>query len=313
MSDPQRNIVVVGGGIMGGDIAIAFSAGGWNVQVVSPSRDTRGLLPQRLAAGLGQLGVAEARRGALATHGALEDIDWARVDLVIEAVTEDLALKRDLFARIEALAGPDVPLASNTSNFQVGAIAQALKRRNRFLGTHFFMPAHLVPLVEVVSGAQTDPAVADSVGAVLGAIGKTPIRVRKDVPGFIANRIQHAMMREALYLIDEGVASAEDVDVAVRFGFGFRFVACGPIMQKEMSGWDTNCRAGSALYPHLHNEALYPEGIRRMVEEGRVGMKARRGFWDWTDESAAAQKARIERLLLAGLEIIRDDEGREAG
>ncbi len=204
MSDPQRNIVVVGGGIMGGDIAIAFSAGGWNVQVVSPSRDTRGLLPQRLAAGLGQLGVAEGRRGALATHGALEDIDWARVDLVIEAVTEDLALKRDLFARIEALAGPDVPLASNTSNFQVGAIAEALKRRNRFLGTHFFMPAHLVPLVEVVSGAQTDPAVADSVGAVLGAIGKTPIRVRKDVPGFIANRIQHAMMREALYLIDEG-------------------------------------------------------------------------------------------------------------
>ena len=313
MSDQERSIVVVGGGIMGGDIAIAFSAGGWNVHVTSPSPDTRRLLPARVAAGLEQLGVPEGQRGVLATYAGLDEIDWTHVDLVIEAVTEDLALKRDVFARIEALAGPDLPLASNTSNFQVGAIADALKHRNRFLGTHFFMPAHLVPLVEVVSGEGTDPAVAESVCAVLAAIGKSPIRVRKDIPGFIANRIQHAMMREALYLIDEGVASAEDVDVAVRLGFGFRFVACGPIMQKEMSGWDTNCRAGSALYPHLHNEALYPAGIRRMVEEGRVGMKARRGFWDWTDESAAAQKARIERLLLAGLEIIRDEEGREAG
>ncbi len=310
MSDHKRNIVIIGGGIMGGDIAIAFSAGGWNVHVMSPSPDTRSLLGARVAAGLVQLGVPEGQGGVLATYAALEDIEWSRVDLVIEAVTEDLALKRDVFARVEALAGPDVPLASNTSNFQVGAIAQGLERRDRFVGTHFFMPAHLVPLVEVVSGDGTDPAVAESVCVLLRALGKTPIRVNRDIPGFVANRIQHAMMREALYLIDEGVASAEDVDVAVRFGFGFRFVACGPILQKEMSGWDTNCRAGSALYPHLHNEAAYPPGIRRMVDEGRVGMKARRGFWEWTDESAAAEKARIERLLLAGLEIIRDDAGR---
>ncbi len=100
--------------------------------------------------------------------------------------------------------------------------------------------------------------------------------------------------------------SPEDVDIAVRFGFGFRFIACGPIMQKEMSGWDTNCRVGNALYPHLHNEARVPAGLERMVAEGRAGMKTGHGVWQWTSESAAAEKARIERVLKAGLALLQD-------
>ncbi|MEO8280958.1 MAG: 3-hydroxyacyl-CoA dehydrogenase family protein, partial [Ideonella sp.] len=121
------------------------------------------------------------------------------------------------------------------------------------------------------------------------------------------NRIQHAMVREALYLIDEGVVSAEDVDTAVRFGFGFRLIACGPILQKEMSGWDTNYRAGSALYPHLHNEATVPDSIRQMVERGHTGMKALHGMWQWTEQGVAAEKARIEGLLVQALELLRAD------
>jgi nicotinate (nicotinamide) nucleotide adenylyltransferase len=170
-------------------------------------------------------------------------------------------------------------------------------------------PGELIRLARlgVMHRPGSAPDLAQSTCELLKSIGKAPIQVRKSVPGFVGNRIQHAMMREALYLIEEGVASPEDVDTAVRFGFGFRFLACGPILQKEMSGWDTNCRAGSALYPHLHNEAAFPPGVRGMVERGHTGMKALHGFWEWTPESAAAEKHRIERILKTGLQILRED------
>jgi 3-hydroxybutyryl-CoA dehydrogenase len=307
MSEKKSSVVIIGGGIMGGDIATIFAAGGWNVRVMSPSQKTRNALPARIADGLGKLGADAKAAANVTTHARLEDIDWKHVDLMIEAATEDLALKQKLFAQVEALARPDIPLASNTSNFPISDIGKSLKHKNRLAGTHFFMPAHLVPLVEVVSGSDTDPGIAESLCALMKSLGKAPIWVKKDVPGFVGNRIQHAMMREALYLIDEGVVSPEGVDIAVRFGFGFRFIACGPIMQKEMSGWDTNFLVGSALYPHLHNETAYPAVIKNMVDKNHLGMKTKQGFWEWTDDTAAKEKARIEKALQAGFEIIRND------
>lgn len=307
MSGKKSNIVIVGGGIMGGDIAVIFLAGGWDVHVMSPSQATRDALPARIEAGLQKIDGAANPPGKVSSYARLEDIDWAHIDLVIEAATEDLALKQKIFTQVEALARPDTPFASNTSNFPITEIGKVLKHKNRFLGTHFFMPAHLVPLVEVVNGDETDTEVAQSVCALMRKLGKAPIWVKKDIPGFVGNRIQHAMMREALFLMEDGVVSAEDVDIAVRFGFGFRFLACGPIMQKEMSGWDTNCRAGSALYRHLHNEADFPASLKEMVGEGRVGMKSLHGIWEWTEESATKEKARIEQMLQTGLKIIQAD------
>jgi 3-hydroxybutyryl-CoA dehydrogenase len=128
------------------------------------------------------------------------------------------------------------------------------------------------------------------------------------VPGFVGNRIQHAMMREALYLIDEGICDAEAVDTAVRYGFGFRFIACGPIMQKELSGWDTNYLVGSALYPHLYTNDGPPKMLKEMVDRKHLGMKTKRGFWEWTDEKMAKEKARIEKALQAGMEILKEDK-----
>lgn len=307
MSERKLKLIVVGGGTMGGDIAVIFAAGGWDVHVVSPSQKTRDALPSRVSAGLKRIGVSTGETGNLSASSRLEDIDWKQVDLVIEAVTEDLKLKQKLFVQIEGLAGPNVPLASNTSNFQISEICKPLKHRERFLGIHFFMPAHLVPLVEIIGGNDTDPALVKSMCALMKKLGKAPISVKKDIPGFVGNRIQHAMMREALYLMEEGAVSAEDVDIAVRFGFGFRFLACGPILQKEMSGWDTNCRAGNAIYPHLHNEAEFPVSMKKMVDQGNVGMKALRGVWEWTEESASKEKMRIEQILQTGLEIIQND------
>ena len=302
------HVVIIGGGIMGGDIATVFAAKNWQVHVMSPSQKTRDALGARLAAGLNKINAAADCAQNVATYTRLEDIAWNNIDLVIEAVTEDLPLKQKLFAQLETLVRPDTPITTNTSNFQIGSVSQGLKTASRMAGLHFFMPAHLVPLVEVVSADTTDTAVAAKLEKIMSDVGKAPIRVNKDVPGFVGNRLQLALMREAMWMIHDGVTTAEGIDTAVRFGFGFRFVACGPFRQKEMSGWDTHYAVSTSLYPLLHNETTPPPFFKAMVERGHVGMKAKHGFWPWTDESIAQEKARIEKALQAGFAILESDK-----
>jgi 3-hydroxybutyryl-CoA dehydrogenase len=305
-------VAIIGGGIMGGDIATIFAAGGWTVHVMSPSATTRAGLPARLAAGVVKLGAPSANADRLHVHARLEDMAWSDIELVIESATEDLALKRRLFAQLETLACADVPLATNTSALPIGDIGGALKTRARIAGLHFFMPAYLVPLVEVVRADFTDAAIADRLEQVMKTLGKMPIRVNRDIPGFVGNRLQHALMREALSLVADGVASPEAVDTAVRFGFGFRFIACGPMLQKEMSGWDTNVQAAASVYPSLNNDRKPIAMFSDMVARGDVGMKAGRGVWTWTEASAAREKARYEKALQAGLEILRAERSQSA-
>ena len=308
MSAQPSHVVVIGGGIMGGDIATLFAAHGWTVHVMSPSAKTRDALPARITGGLAKLGALAANAAQVRCYAELKSIPWPDVAIVVEAATEDLPLKQKLFAEIEALARPDIPLTSNTSNFPIGDIAKGLKHPERVAGLHFFMPAHLVPLVEVISSSHTDAGIAERLVQLLKDLDKAPIWVKKDVPGFVGNRLQHAMMREALYLIADGVTDADGIDTAVRYGFGFRFIACGPMLQKEMSGWDTHDLVASALYPHLHAEKGPPQWLKDMVAKGRTGMKARAGMWDWTDEEIKKEKTRIERALQAGFDILRADD-----
>ncbi|HEX2826475.1 MAG TPA: 3-hydroxyacyl-CoA dehydrogenase NAD-binding domain-containing protein [Burkholderiales bacterium] len=308
MAQERSNVVIIGGGIMGGDIGTIFAAAGWSVQVMSPSQKTRDALPARTTAGLQKLGAAAAAANNVKTCEKLSDIDWSGVSFVVEAATEDLALKQKIFADVEALAGDDVVLATNTSNFPIGEVGKNLKNRKRMLGLHFFMPAHLVPLVEIVSSDATDPNIAQQTVELMKKLGKAPIWVKKDVPGFVGNRIQHAMMREALWLIQDGIVDAEGVDVAVRYGFGFRFIACGPVMQKEMSGWDTNYLVGTALYPHLYKNDAPPPIVKELMDKKQLGMKTKKGFWDWDDARIAKEKARIEKALQAGMEILKSDK-----
>lgn len=307
MPAQRSHAAIIGGGVMGGDIAIIFAAGGWNVHVMSPSQKTRDALPARLAAGLKKLGAPDANAANVKTCAGLDDLPWKDIGLAVEAATEDLPLKHRIFADLERLARPEIPLASNTSTFPIGDIGKHLKTRSRVAGLHFFMPAHLVPLVEVISAEFTDATIAGQLMALMSELGKAPIHVSKDVPGFVGNRLQHALMREALYLVANGVTTPEGIDTAVRYGFGFRYIACGPMMQKEMSGWDTNLLAGTSVYPHLYNEKAPPPFLKDMVAKGHIGMKARRGLWEWTDETTAKEKARIERCLQAGMEILKSD------
>jgi 3-hydroxybutyryl-CoA dehydrogenase len=305
MPAQQNHTAIIGGGIMGGDIAIIFAAGGWNVHVMSPSQKTRDALAARIAAGLKKLGAPETNAALVKAYAKIEALPMTEISLVVEAATEDLALKHQIFADLERLARPDAILVSNTSTFPIGEIGKHLKTRSRVAGMHYFMPAHLVPLVEIVSAEFTDRKVAERLIALMRDLGKAPIDVTKDVPGFVGNRLQHALMREALWLVANGVTTAKGIDTAVRFGFGFRYIACGPIMQKEMSGWDTNLLGGTSIYPHLYNEKAPPPMIRDMVAKGHIGMKSKHGFWQWTDETIAGEQARIERCLQAGMEILK--------
>ncbi len=304
----KRGVAIIGGGIMGGDIATSFAAGGWDAHVMSPSPKTREALPGRVSKGLERLGAGAGCAAAVQAHAALTDIPWQGVDLCIEAVTEDLALKHKVFSAVEALARPEIPLATNTSSFPVTEVGRHLKTRSRLCGAHYFMPAHLVPLVEVVCAEFTAPKVAEEVEAIMTSVGKVPVMVKKDIPGFLANRMQHALLREVLWLLENDIATPEGIDAAVRYGFGFRFIACGPLMQKEMSGWDTNFYAGSTIYPSLSNASAPPKMLKDMVERGAIGMKTKQGLWPWTDDAIAREKSRYEQALQAGFKILQAEK-----
>ena len=291
---------------MGVGIIAMFLGHGWKVDVVSRSAGTRDGLPAACARALTAMG-KPIDTSALVTYATLPEASWPTIDLVVETVTEDLASKQKLFAEMETLAKPDAALTSNSSSFPISQIGKGLKTQHRMMGLHFFMPAHLIPLVEVVRSVHTEPAQAERVGAIMSSLGKRPVQVKKDVIGFLGNRIQGALMREALWLIEQGVASPEDVDATVRLSFGFRYAAAGPIVQKEHSGWDTTCAVAKIIWPDLSNAKGPPPILQRNVDEGRIGFKTKRGFFEWNDESIAKERARYERALRKCLEIFREE------
>jgi 3-hydroxybutyryl-CoA dehydrogenase len=300
-SNGQRALIV-GGGTMGTGIAAAFIAGGWTVDVVSRSADTRTGVPAKVEAMLGQCGKPFAA-GQLAVHAGYAALDWSKIAIVVENVSEDLALKRTIFAELVRIAPPHIPLTSNTSSYPISEIARGLPTPERMLGLHFYMPAHLVPLVEVVWGSASDAGLAEKVGEWMWQIGKRPVQVKKAVPGFLANRIQAAMVREALWLIDQGIASAEDVDAAVRYSFGMRLAAAGPILQKDHSGWNTTEAVARSMYPHLATIDGPPKVLTDMVAAGNWGMRTGRGFYAWSDEAIARERKRYDEALKIALSI----------
>lgn len=312
MARTDRHAAIIGGGNMGADVALTFAAGGWRAHVVELSPGRRAKLADYCAAGLAQIGSAAAV-DRIATHSTLESVPWDDVELVVECIPEKLDLKRALFRDLERLARRDAVLASNSSSFPIGAIARGLKTQDRMIGLHYFLPAHLVPLVEVIRGKRTRAGLPEKVGELMRELGKVPVQVRKDIPGFLANRMQHALSREALALVDAGIATPEDIDAAVRFGFGFRFLAAGPCLQRDHAGLDTHAAAAATMYPDLCNADKPAKALRGRVARGELGMKTGKGFFEWTPESIRAEKARYEGKLLAGLALLADELPKRRG
>ncbi|AZG10748.1 3-hydroxyacyl-CoA dehydrogenase [Pigmentiphaga sp. H8] len=295
--------VVVGGGIMGRDIAAIFLRAGWATQVVSPATHEWPSVSAHVAQSVAQLD-GQLSGELLHLRPSLAQVDWSSVDVVIETVTENLQVKQEVFRQLDACVPSHVPIGSNSSGMRITDIAASCGSKARMANAHFFLPAHLVPLVEVAKGEFTSDETVHQLIRIFAAVGRIPVRVNRDVPGFLANRIQHALMREAFAVIDDGLASPEDVDAAVRFGFGFRYVAAGPILQKEFAGLDTQLAAASSIYPSLCNTAVPSRTLREKVAAGRYGTKSNHGFWEWTDEQIVAERARYERALQQAAQLL---------
>ena len=301
---PSRaNALVVGGGTMGADVALVLARAGCKTMVMESAGARRKLLPDYFARGLSDLGYTN-RLGKLSACASLDEVIWSGVDLVIECIPERLDIKQALFAELVRRTRPDTLLTSNSSSFPISVIAANLDSAPRMLGLHFFMPAHLVPLVEVILGKVSDPAHAEMLATFMRGCGMVPVIVRKDLPGFLANRLQHALAREAFAMIDDGVVTPEDVDNAVRFGFGFRFLAAGPVLQRDHAGLEVHTAAAATMYPSLSVATTPARVLRDKVAAGKLGMKTGEGFFRWTQQSIAAERKRYDDLLRAGLKLI---------
>jgi 3-hydroxybutyryl-CoA dehydrogenase len=227
----------------------------------------------------------------------LEEAVWS-ADIVFEAVLENLELKQQLFQRLDDLCPEHTILASNTSTILPSKLASVTQRPDRVLVTHYYNPPYLLPLVEVVRGKETSDETVDAIVALLNHIGKKPAVIWKEVPGFIGNRLQVALAREALSIVQNGIASPQDVDTVIRHSFGRRLAVAGLFEVFDIAGWDTCLAIGSYLMPEIDSSLDTISLMKEKVEAGELGVKAEKGFYEWTPESVESLKNRIAQALI---------------
>lgn len=293
----NERIAVLGAGRMGCGIAQVFCAAGHHVALHDAAPEMLAMAPETIRGYTRLLELDPATLGGLRCVADLEAA-VADADVVIEAVPERLALKREIFARIEAATRPAALLATNTSAIPIADISAQLKTPERVLGMHFWNPPHLVPLVEVVQGARTDPRCVARAMALVAAVGMSPVHVRRDIPGFIGNRLQHALKREAIALVAAGVCDARTLDQVVKEGFGSRLAVLGPLEQSDMVGLGLTLDIHETLIADLDRTPGPHPYLREKVAAGETGMAKGVGFRTWTPEDAAEVKTRLDRHLV---------------
>ncbi len=301
----MKKIVILGTGIMAVGIAAGFLANGHSVILLGRSKERAESQLGEIAQVTKEINPDWTPESCPIIFGSITEWDdWQDVIWVIETIKEDMALKQALFADLDHRVPSHIPIGSNSSGFPISKIAANLKTSHRMFNAHYFMPAHIVPLVEVVLGENSDPLMGEEVCKMYREAGKKPVLVRKDIPGFLANRIQHALMREALSLVDAGIATPDDVDTAVRYSFGFRYAAVGPMTQKEISGWEGMAGASIEIWPSLYNVKELQPVMAKLIEDGKYGMKSKEGFRKWTDEEMKEMRRKYSARLKGAFEVL---------
>jgi 3-hydroxybutyryl-CoA dehydrogenase len=294
----KAQIAVIGAGLMGHGIAQVFARAGHVVTVFDPSADALVSLRERIKTNLIDLGQDSS---AIERVFPIEDLGEcvASADVVFEAGPENLAFKQKLFEQLQLLAPATALLASNTSVIPITQIMQGLRTGHRALGTHWWNPPYLVPLVEVIKTPDTDPALAQRMFDLLAAAGKTPAMVEKDVPGFIGNRLQHALWREAIALVADGVCDAETVDTVVKASFGRRLPVLGPLENADLVGIELTQAIHETVLPAIDRSAGPSPYLRQLIDAGKLGMKSGEGFRTWSAEQQTELRARVLAHLKA--------------
>ena len=294
----DAKISVVGAGLMGHGIAQVFARAGHDVTITDSFAQTLDKAKSRIAANLRDLGEDESAVERVRVCADLGDA-VRDADYVVEAAPEDLALKQKLFAEIEHHARPDTILASNTSVIPITAIMQGLTRRERALGTHWWNPPFLVPLVEVIETQWTSAAAVAWTMQLHQAAGKTPAHVKKDVPGFIGNRLQHALWREAIALVEQGICDAETVDAVVKASFGRRLPVLGPLENADLVGTDLTLAIHTIVLPAIDSRPAPSPYLQKLVADKKLGIKSGEGFRTWSPDKQAATRATLMKHLKA--------------
>ena len=308
-----QRIAVVGAGLMGHGIALEFAAKGYAVRLHDRGEEELRRARQGIERGLGLLREAGRLTPEVAAS-AVGRIEFgtdlraavAEADVVVEAVFEDLTLKQAIFCDLDAWAPGRAILASNTSSFMPSLLAGATRRPDKVLVAHYFNPPHLLPLVELVRGPATADETVETMRALYVRLGKSPAVVQKEAPGFVGNRLQMALLREALSIVERGIATPQEVDTVVKTGFGRRLAVAGVFEVFDLAGLDVTAAVAGQLLPAIASSAEVPAILRERVAQGKLGAKTGEGFYEWTPEAAAALRERIARALLAIAELSDD-------
>jgi 3-hydroxybutyryl-CoA dehydrogenase len=300
MARKKQQIAVIGAGLMGHGIALTLARAGQYVAITDPMPEARASVADRIRASMEALGdsdevIAKALKMIeifSTTAGAVKE-----ADVVLEAAPEKMELKRAIFAEVEEHAPEHCILASNTSVMPITEIMSGLRLKERAIGTHWWNPPHMIPLVEVVKTEWTRADVAEAMMDLLEDAGKTPVMVEKDVPGFIGNRLQHALWREAVSLVENGICDAEAVDTVIKASFGRRLAVLGPLENADLVGTDLTLDIHENVLHDLESRNGPSPYLEQLVGEGRLGMKSGEGFRKWTTSEADDVRNRVARHL----------------
>lgn len=296
----KQQIAVIGAGLMGHGIALTLAKAGQYVAITDPVEAARDSVAARIRQSMEAMSDDEAVIAKAlkmievfnTTSGAVR-----AADVVFEAAPEKMALKQKIFAEVEEHAPDHCILASNTSVMPITEIMSGLRLKSRAVGTHWWNPPHLIPLVEVIKTEWTDPTIADTMSDLLSDAGKTPVMVEKDVPGFIGNRLQHALWREAVSLVENGICDAEAVDTVIKSSFGRRLAVLGPLENADLVGTDLTLDIHDNVLHDIDARQGPSPYLRQLVKDGRLGMKSGQGFRTWTEAEADALRARVASHL----------------
>ncbi len=302
----SKNIAVIGAGMMGHGIAQIFASHGHRVSLLDVSDQILVKAIENIRANLTLLaqngiGRAEDIEPAVKRIKVTRNLKEAAssAQFVVEAVSEAVDLKQKLFHELDGMCPPDTILTTNTSVISIKEIAVKVKRRGRIVGTHFWNPPYLVPLVEVVKGEETSSKVMDLTVDLLKSVGKHPVKVKKDVPGFVGNRLQHALWREAISIVEQGIADPATVDEVVKNGFGIRLPVLGPLENADMVGLDLTLQIHDYILKHIERSTKSSPFLKQKVRKEELGFKTGQGFQKWTlDTMEQCRKRLLEHLIL---------------